>query len=529
MIADSVKGCSLGDVPDGAPRWFTRIVSDEQADGALFGALRPRVEDVLFVGDAAGCSAYVEHHPAGWALCVQDESVLPAELAAFADRVIVLQTSRNAGFVATAASCKLIDVSEWLARMQRSLLEGGSYQELVDASEHMLGNALTVSDSGFRIVARTRELLPTNPLIRESIANGMFDKKALDTFRKNERPQRWSTRTGTHLLEVSETGPVVECIFRIEGIYSAHLVMHCEWRPLSDGLLDELSLLADCIELHLKHELSAGRLFDQGPARTLVDLIEGVPVSHRKLNAWLRTSGLACDGFFELAVVDYGYRDEERQLAVYAGLRLLELFPDAVVALKENCAVMVRKCFARGDAATHDTVLDTYARSYYGRVGLSDRFERIEDARFAYRQAVIALSMAASDGRGVTAMPNRLWREGADAAEDTRLFCFRDYLVLYLLVAEQQDEELVSYCVGRGVPMRILEADRRAGTQDCELLFVYLVCERRSSLAAERLHLHRNTLLYRIRRIEQEYGIDLKRWQVRERLLAEYQIMCFGG
>ena len=124
MIADSVKGCSLGDVPDGAPRWFTRIVSDEQADGALFGALRPRVEDVLFVGDAAGCSAYVEHHPAGWALCVQDESVLPAELAAFADRVIVLQTSRNAGFVATAASCKLIDVSEWLARMQRSLLGG---------------------------------------------------------------------------------------------------------------------------------------------------------------------------------------------------------------------------------------------------------------------------------------------------------------------------------------------------------------------------------------------------------------------
>ena len=61
------------------------------------------------------------------------------------------------------------------------------------------------------------------------------------------------------------------------------------------------------------------------------------------------------------------------------------------------------------------------------------------------------------------------------------------------------------------------------------MLFVYLVCERRSSLAAERLHLHRNTLLYRIRRIEQEYGIDLKRWQVRERLLAEYQIMCFGG
>ena len=76
--------------------------------------------------------------------------------------------------------------------------------------------------------------------------------------------------------------------------------------------------------------------------QVLADLAAGMPVSRRSLEAWFRATGLSRDGRFELAVVDYGYRDDERQLAVNACLRLLDLFPDAVVGLQDNRALVLR-------------------------------------------------------------------------------------------------------------------------------------------------------------------------------------------
>ena len=171
-----------------------------------------------------------------------------------------------------------------------------------------------------------------------------------------------------------------------------------------------------------------------------------------------------------------------------------------------------------------------HALEFGGRAGLSDLLDRVEDLSYAYRQADIALQMAAAEehsAEGDVAFGDD--GRSDDGARDGGACRFRDYFVAYLLTSEHQDNELVSFTVSHSVPARLREADRAAGTQDCALLLSYLALERRPSTVAQRLHLHRNTLLYRVRRMEQEYGIDLDDWRTRERLLAEYQIMRFSG
>ncbi len=258
----------------------------------------------------------------------------------------------------------------------------------------------------------------------------------------------------------------MECIFRVEGVYAAHLVMHCDRRPLTEGLLDKLALLCMCIELNLKKELPASRLFDQGPARVLADLAAGMPVSRRSLEAWFRATGLSRDGRFELAVVDYGYRDDERQLAVNACLRLLDLFPDAVVGLQDNRALVLRSLADRDDSFR--AAIGRHALEFGGRAGLSDLLDRVEDLGFAYRQADIALQMAAAEehsAEGDVAFGDD--GRSDDGARDGGACRFRDYFVAYLLTSEHQDNELVSFTVSHSVPARLREADRAAGTQDC--------------------------------------------------------------
>ncbi len=53
---------------------------------------------------------------------------------------------------------------------------------------------------------------------------------------------------------------------------------------------------------------------------------------------------------------------------------------------------------------------------------------------------------------------------------------------------------------------------------------MYLECERRASVVAERLHMHRNNVKYRITRIEELFGIDTEDADARFDLLLAYRI-----
>jgi DNA-binding PucR family transcriptional regulator len=56
---------------------------------------------------------------------------------------------------------------------------------------------------------------------------------------------------------------------------------------------------------------------------------------------------------------------------------------------------------------------------------------------------------------------------------------------------------------------RLLEHDERHGSEYVHTLSAYLACTGRLRVAAEQLTIHRNTLEYRLRRIEQVAGISL--------------------
>ncbi len=54
----------------------------------------------------------------------------------------------------------------------------------------------------------------------------------------------------------------------------------------------------------------------------------------------------------------------------------------------------------------------------------------------------------------------------------------------------------------------IAKDDAERGTDNYQFLYEYLMCERRANIVAEKLHMHRNNVKYRIDRIEGAYGID---------------------
>ena len=67
------------------------------------------------------------------------------------------------------------------------------------------------------------------------------------------------------------------------------------------------------------------------------------------------------------------------------------------------------------------------------------------------------------------------------------------------------------------------------GTEYYRTLFTYLLCERNQTLTAERLFLHRNTLIYRVNRIEEIIDTDLNKERERLYLLLSYLVQSDIG
>lgn len=66
---------------------------------------------------------------------------------------------------------------------------------------------------------------------------------------------------------------------------------------------------------------------------------------------------------------------------------------------------------------------------------------------------------------------------------------------------------------------RLWEYDRQHGSEYCNTLFQYIVQERNTVQTAKLLYLHRNTMKYRLERIEDIIQVPLDDPSVRQRLM----------
>ena len=69
--------------------------------------------------------------------------------------------------------------------------------------------------------------------------------------------------------------------------------------------------------------------------------------------------------------------------------------------------------------------------------------------------------------------------------------------------------------------------DREKGTQYCETLYYYLICCRSLQKTCEALFTHRNTVLYRIRRMQEEFAIPLDEPLKHADLLLSVSLLLF--
>ena len=121
-------------------------------------------------------------------------------------------------------------------------------------------------------------------------------------------------------------------------------------------------------------------------------------------------------------------------------------------------------------------------------IGISDRFDKIQEASYAFRQAEIAADYGAEEG-------------------EKQQHYFREHVYRY--VAGELQKELPLKAICEPDIYRIVQYDKEHETAYLKTMRSYLEYGHNVTRAAAVLYIHRNTMIYRIERMKELFGEEI--------------------
>ena len=426
----------------------------------------------------------------------------------------------------------LLDVQSrydaWERSMDRVIHTGGTLQDLVDASEPFLVNHVVVLDPALKLLAYTKNVPCDDPITVELIKHGYHTEDNIRKFKLNRRFKPWSECDG---FVINDTRAIckyttVAKSFKARTAFSLISVMMCNVVDADAHLLDVFDLFAKRVEFFALRDYPDNKPSGSVVDTFLKDLIAGEISDESTVVERCRYAGIPPKAQFCLFFLKADeYSVPSSRLVADVSLSVAPaktlLVDDAVVVLCFNCqnSSCARHCVANACPLNKRTIsqrLNELLDRYDLTCGRRSKFTELALVPIAYQQAKHAYEMSRDRNVAANASIGRVWN---------RIFSFDAYAVTHLAKRlSDTDKAMFGLTYANSILAELAEQDLISKTNNYEFLYTYLVHERRLTAVADKLHMHRNNVSYRIGRIEEQYGIDTSDPQLRQDMLLAYAI-----
>jgi hypothetical protein len=291
----------------------------------------------------------------------------------------------------------------------------------------------------------------------------------------------------------------VICNIWLDGIFVSRLNVLCVNEEATPLMIRSCELISARLERIRRRQ---GDPASGGPLQSmLIDLLHGLRLSEDLIRERLKAVPHMEDSLLQLFYADVKAKDDRQLPAYYASL-LKRLYPEEAFLPLIWQDQLILLAYARDEAGFDSLTvkLAHFFSTHKFRCGVSNRFRSVSHLRGYYGQASAAL----------------------EAAPDSGLFFYRDIML----------EQMLSHIPAERVPFlispelyRLQEAAPRYSFSLTDTLKAYLECSCNLNRTAERLFLHKNTLLYRLGHIKSILRCDLDDAEVRLLLTLSFKLL----
>ncbi len=426
---------------------------------------------------------------------------------------LLVRTNLPVSLLADRIQRFILSIIHWNDKMAEMVDNDCITMDLLKESEPILGAYIGLSDSTFSYIAHTPNIVPFDEISCYFVKNGNYPLEAIRQIRDMRLPARWEHQDWTQVVNKPNLlipYPTMNRVIKRHGAYAAQVLLVSKERigATQRFLFDLLCQKLDaCLRRHWRVE----NPLESDYAYFLEEVLKGNTYGDERLAERAEMHGIPTQGIFEVCVVENSWRIGS---ADYLAKRMLEQEPRCKIAIGDG-DVAILLCVSLEEAEQFADIEENVFQAAVRmgiEVGVSERMGSLELASLAFEEARIALKYG-------SLYSSRYVAFDSNEALTRTVFRFQRYFTYCALDQFEHNTKFVSrLLVSRNPLVRLQEADRKRGSNDFEILRTYLYYGGRINLICEMMHMHRNTVLYRLEKIREIVKEDLTDGDVRQYL-----------
>lgn len=373
-----------------------------------------------------------------------------------------------------------------------ALAKAKGLDSLVAVGYELLANPIVVADKAWRAISIASDAkISDDPSFNEFLTRGVLSFDTVSANLKAKLVDRIEQSAAPFVI--MEPGMKYERLVGkvVIGSRSVAIIsVIAANRPFDSGDADTVSMLCNAVSAEMQKNkflhYTRGLLYEE----FIAELIEGRLTSAAIINERARSLGLNTKKYIYILTVDIKGFDLEQFSLPYMRDYLEKMMAGSHALIYSDYITILTSYQRERDLFASDAPkLEAFLAQYNIKCGLSRPFGSLELIRPHYLQSLEALSLG----------------ERMDGGP--KIYAYADYAVYYIARVCARADDIEAFCDPR---LRLLmEYDREHKTSFTDSLHTYLKCSRNITKTANALHLHRNSMIYHLKRIEEILNIDI--------------------
>ena len=472
----------------------------------------PLEHDILYAGLLSDAMKRNLDEPGYSYLCIRDRFTDDDEDAAALKGIVVVNENKDVTWLFNIVQNRFLQINEWVEKMRLALIDNCDYQQLTELCEPILNNFVSVFDSSYTLLAYTKNIECHDPINVALLEKGYHTDEILQKFRER---RRFAVYEQEHGVVVSEPGvisrfEIVTKWCRYGGELLLQVVMECSRTPVSPAAVDLFEIFMEYIQIcFLRQQRSnPSQIYSSLLNEMLYEELDNPFIIGERA----KTSDVPFSGHFD--VYRIVFEDNSTVLVGRFVQELMAYLPKSkIIAHKYEVTILniYGSPSAHKQSSQNLQLLIPLLEKYSAMCGVSEMFTSLPELKNAYIQATRAQTI----GVQLRALGN-YWRFDKEVFEETSvnrtgsIFNYNDvFIYLALHFAQSGTFDAFGNTFYINALKKLLEYDEQNNTRLVQILYAYLVYERRATVAGRLLGMHRNNVLYHVSRIEEITGIDL--------------------
>lgn len=404
----------------------------------------------------------------------------------------------------------------WTGRMQQIVYENEGLEALLKVASEELDATIVLINPGYKMIAAYY-----NPRIRDALSeelqtNGYLGSETIRRIHTENPMYAQPERNVSVFTSSADCNTVIVHRLCYRNTFVASMVVILAGQEQNPCYADLSDVVAGYVGQIMFSSQGADYSSNAALGSLVADLIECRLSSPEELDQRLKHVKLSVHRYYHLVLVRLNNPSDQGLFPwnyIMAQLQQAFRYCD-VTSYRGDILLLARKTSRSSRPPFDQELVQRILEQYDGRAVIGNASEFLPSMAAIYYQAKGAL------------------RLGTRMNPEKRIYYFEEYSIYQIIEMAAESEQhflssrnLAHLCNNEMIALVLY--DKKYGTNLTHVLFTYLSLERNTTEAARALYMHRNTMIYKIRKIEEIIGTTLDSPILRERLMFSCRVLTY--